>query len=106
MNKEDKTKIQILAREGKQLSKIMQQDFSKYDYWEIYEAVHDGGGKSALGVKRTIANRLETLTSTGRKQEREAIIEEVDELVWHLYESLKTGQQKLQSIREILRLNK
>ncbi len=32
MNKEDKTKIQTLAHEGKQFSKIMQQDFPGYDY--------------------------------------------------------------------------
>lgn len=102
MIKEDKVEMQALASEGKQISKIMQQDFPEYDYWEIYEAVYDGGGKSALGVKRTIANRLETLISTGRTQEREAIVEEVDDLVWHLYENLKAGQKKFESIRKIL----
>jgi len=102
MNKKDKTGIQALAQEGKQLSKIMEQDYPEYEYWEIYEAVHDGGGKSALGVKRTIANRLATLVETGKRQEREDIIEEVEELVWHLYDSLKTSQQKLQAIRKAL----
>ena len=102
MNKKDKAGIQALAQEGKQLSKIMEQDYPEYEYWEIYEAVHDAGGKSALGVKRTIANRLVTLVDTGRKQEREEIIEEVEELVWHLYDSLKKSQQKLQAIRKAL----
>ncbi len=64
--------------------------------------MHGGGGKSALGVKRTIANRLETLTSAGGIQERKAIVKEVEDLVWHLYKNLKTGQQKFQSIRKIL----
>ena len=102
MNKKDKAGIQALAQEGKQISKIMEHDYPEYEYWEIYEAVHDGGGKSALGVKRTIANRLATLVDTGRKQEREEIIEEVEELVWHLYDSLKTSQRKLQAIRKTL----
>lgn len=102
MNKKDKTAIQSLAKEGKQLSRIMDQDFPEYEYWEIYEAVHDGGGKSALGVKRTIANRLTTLAETRKKGERTEIIEEIDELVWHLYDSLKVSQRKLDAIRKAL----
>ena len=102
MTKKDKTAIQALAQEGKQLSKIMEQDFPEFEYWEIYEAVHDGGGKSALGVKRTIANRLITLSDTRKKGERTEIIEEIEELVWHLYDSLKLSQRKLDSIRKAL----
>ena len=102
MIKKDKVAIQSLAQEGKQISKIMEKDFPEYDYWEIYQAVHDGGGKSALGVKRTIANRLTTLSETRKKSERTEIIEEVEELVWHLYESLKTSQIKLEAIRKAL----
>ncbi|MCK5852615.1 hypothetical protein KAH27_06250 [bacterium] len=102
MNSKDKTSIQALAKEGKQISKIMEQDFPEYEYWEIYEAVHDGGGKSALGVKRTIANRLITLSDTRKKEERAEIIEEVEELVWHLYDSLKASQKKLDAIRKTL----
>jgi len=102
MIKKDRVGIQSLAKEGKQISKIMEQDYPEYDYVEIYWAVHDAGGKSALGAKRTIANRLTTLANTGKRNERQTIIEEVDELVWHLYESLKNSQQKLQAIRKAL----
>ena len=102
MIKKDKAAIQALAKEGKQLTKIMEQDYPEYEYWEIYEAVHDGGGKSALGVKRTIANRLTTLTETRKKGERLEIIEEIEELVWHLYDSLKASQRKLDAIRKAL----
>ncbi|MFQ5329679.1 MAG: hypothetical protein ACE5D4_06805 [Thermodesulfobacteriota bacterium] len=102
MLKKDKTAIQELAKEGKQLSKIMKNDFPEYEYWEIYEAVHDGGGKSALGVKRTIANRLNTLVTTRNKGVRTEIIEEAEELVWHLYDSLKSSQQKIEAIRKAL----
>lgn len=102
MNKKDEAAIQALAQEGKQMSKIMEQDFPEYEYWEIYEAVYDAGGKSALGVKRTIANRLKTLSETRKKDERTEIIEEVEELIWHLYDSLKASQKKLQAIRKTL----
>jgi hypothetical protein len=80
----------------------MEQDFPEYDYWEIYQAVYDEGGKSALGAKRTIANRLMTLAETKKKQERAQIIEEIEELVWHLYNSLKDSQQKLDVLRKVL----
>ena len=102
MTPKDKDAIKNLAREGKQISKIMEQDFPEYDYWEIYQAVYDEGGKSALGVKRTIANRLNTLAETTKKQDRAIIIEEIEELVWHLYGSLKGCQQKLDAMRKIL----
>lgn len=102
MNKKDKIAIQTLAKEGKQIAKIMEQNFPEYEYWDIYEVVYDYGGKSALGVKRTIANRLNTLAETRKKNERNEIIEEIEELVWHLYESLKVSQKKLQAIRKTL----
>ena len=102
IGKKDKVAIQTLAREGKPISKIMDDDFPEFQYWEIYEIVHDGGGKSALGVKRTIANRLTELLETRKKGERQEIIEEVEELVWHLYESLKSSQRKLDAIRKVM----
>ncbi len=102
MNTKDKLAIQALAKEGKRLSKIVEEDFPDYEYIEIYEAVYDHGGKSALGAKRTITNRLSTLIETGKKKEREEIIEEVEELVCHLYDSLKSSQKKLQAIRKAL----
>ncbi len=94
--------MQVLAQEGKQISKIWENDFPEYEYWDIYEAVYGGGGKSALGVKRTIANRLITLSETRKKVERTEIIQEVEELVWHLYDSLKSSQRKLEAIRKTL----
>jgi len=102
MDEKDAKVIRNLAKEGKKISEIMKQDFPQYPYWEIYGAVYDEGGKSALGVKRTIANRLKTLVETSRKQERSEIIDEIEDLVWHLYESLKSSQKKLDSMRKIL----
>jgi len=102
MKTKDKSMIQQLAKEGKQISKIMENDFPEYEYLEIYEAVYSSGGRSALGAKRTIANRLNTLIETGKKGERTAIVEEVSDLVWHLYDSLKASQKKLETIRKTL----
>ena len=102
---QDREKIIELAREGKQLTKIMEEDFPEYEYWEIYEVVYSDGGKSALGVKRTIANRLKTLRDPNLSDdEKEEIIDEIDELVWHLYDSLKTSQSKLDAIRKIMNI--
>jgi len=91
-----------LAAEGKPISKIFYEDLPKCNYWDIYTAVYEDGGKSALGVKRTIANRLNTLSETRTKAERQEIIEEVEELVWHLYEAVKFNQKKLSAIRKTL----
>ena len=102
MNKKDKSAMLALAQEGKQISKIWEIDFPEYEYWDIYAAVYDGGGKSALGVKRVIANRLNSLSETRKKVERTEIIQEVEELVWHLYDSLKSSQRKLEAIRKTL----
>jgi len=102
MDKRDRDSIQALAKEGKRLTHIMELDFPKYEYWEIYDAVYDSGGKSALGAKRTISKRLMSLIEAGKKQDREFIIDEVGELVSHLYESLKINQKKLQAIRAAL----
>ena len=64
MKKRHIKKAKQLASEGKQISKIYKEDLPNCDYWDIYWAVHEEGEKSALGVKRTITNRLNTLTET------------------------------------------
>ncbi|MDP2168301.1 MAG: hypothetical protein Q8J64_08235 [Thermodesulfovibrionales bacterium] len=100
--KKDADSIKRLAKEGKQIKKIMLEDFPAYNYAEIYFTVYSDGGMSALGAKRTISRRLIKLVSTKSKAEREEIINEVDELVLHLYESVKNSQKKLDSIRKSL----
>ena len=102
MNDKIKKTIQGLAQEGKPISKIMEKDFPDLGYWEIYDAVYSAGGKSALGVKRSVANRIKTLENSNSKNERARVIKEIDELVWHLYNSLKASQKKLEIIRKAL----
>ncbi|MGL6333899.1 hypothetical protein [Aeromonas jandaei] len=85
--------IQRIVREGKRISKIMEKDFPEYEYWDIYMAAYDGGERSALGVKRMITNRLNKMVESRKSLERKEIQEELDELAWHLYESLKDSQK-------------
>ncbi|MDX8289133.1 hypothetical protein SLL00_04990 [Metabacillus indicus] len=56
-DKRDIEKIIKLAREGKQISRIWEEYFPHYDYWDIYFEIHEAGEKSALGTKRKITHR-------------------------------------------------
>ena len=49
-----------------------------------------------------ITNRLVKMAESKRSAERMEIMEELDDLVWHLYNSLKASQQKLDSIRKVI----
>jgi hypothetical protein len=101
MDKRDSEKMIQLAREGKQISKILEEDFPLYDYWEIYCEVYGAGEISALGAKRMISNRL-GLLATASKSEQKEIIEEINDLVWRLYTRHKENQQKLDEIRGVI----
>ncbi|GIO06270.1 hypothetical protein J31TS6_22980 [Brevibacillus reuszeri] len=101
MDHRDSEKIIRLAREGKQISKIWEEDFPNYDYWEIYVEVHAAGERSSLGIKRMITGRLNKL-QTVNGTEREEIIQEIDDLVSHLYSRYKESQKKLDEIRGII----
>ncbi|MCC2463018.1 hypothetical protein LKL90_21845 [Bacillus mobilis] len=90
-----------LAREGKQISKIWEEDFPQYDYWDIYMEIHEAGEKSALGTRKKITYRLNKL-QTATKREREDIILEIQDLVEHLYVRYKESQKKLQEIRNVI----
>lgn len=94
-------KIQQLVGEGKKIVSVWENDFPQYEYWEVYNAAWAGDERSALGVKRMISNRLKSL-ETASPSERDQYIEEVDDLVWRLYESLKSNQRKLEAIRNAL----
>lgn len=101
MDIRDSEKIIQLAREGKLISRIWEEDFPNYDYWDIYWQVYDSGEKSSLGTKRMITNRLKKLPSLTQKQQEE-IIGEINELVEHLYTRYKESQHKLDEIRGVI----
>ena len=98
---QDVKRIRQLVGEGKNISKVMEEDFPKYGYWDIYDAAAEGDERSAMGVKRMIANRLKKLDSAA-PEVRDQAIEELDDLVCDLYRRLKANQKKLASIREIV----
>lgn len=100
--KSDGDKMRRLAQEGKQISKIMEQDFPHLDYWEVYWEVYGSGERSSRGIKRMISTRLNSLVDANSKAERKTILAEIDDLVWHLYENHKQNQQKLEKIRKVL----
>lgn len=97
----DIEKIVTLAREGKQISKIWEEYFPHYDYWDIHFEVQEAGEKSALGTKRGITHRLNKL-KTVPKREQDEIVKEIKDLVDHLYVRYKEGQKKLEKVRNIL----
>jgi hypothetical protein len=101
MDKRDSDKMIQLAREGKGISKIWEDDFPNYDYWDIYIEVNTAGEKSSVGIKRMITNRLNKLPSLGKKEQQD-LVNEINELVWHLYVRYKESQQKLDKIRGII----
>ncbi len=99
--KRDSDKMKNLVREGKQITKIAREDFPEYDYWDIYSEVYGSGEQSARGVKRMISSRLNQLVSSDT-QTRQSIVNEVNELIWYLYDNYKGNQRKLERIRSIL----
>jgi len=101
MDKRDSDKIAQLASEGKQISKIWSEDFSQYDYWDVYFEVYEAGEKSPVGAKRMITNRLNKLSSLPKKEQND-LIKEIDELVCYLYSRHKQSQKKLDDIRVVM----
>lgn len=101
MDTRDSEKMIKLAREGKQISKIHEEDFPNYEYFEICAEIYCAGERSALGTRRMITNRINKLPTLGKKEQQE-LIEEIDDLVWHLYTRYKESQQKLDDIRAVI----
>lgn len=102
ISKSDAEKMRLLAQEGKQITKIVLEDFPHLDYWEVYFEVYSVGERSSQGIKYMITARLNAMAASTSKSERTAIAEELHELVWHLYENHKTNQKKLSKIRAAL----
>jgi hypothetical protein len=102
MNKKDSDEIIRLAREGKHISKIWSEHYPEHDYWEVYMEAYGAGERSSVGVKRMITARLNKLTTTNSQDDREALTNEINELVVHLYSRYRASQQKLDDIRAIM----
>ena len=99
--KKDLRKMKSLVKEGKQITKIVSEDFPQYDYWDILYQLYEAGAQSAQGVKWMITNRLNQLLNADA-QTRKSIINEINDLTWYLYENYKDNQKKLENIRDVL----
>jgi hypothetical protein len=91
-----------LAKEGKSIRKIMDENFPELSYWDVYFEVRGDGGRGAIGIKRMITNRINALAESKILAERAEIAEELKELVWQLYQNHKTNYEKLRQIREAI----
>lgn len=100
--KSDSQKMQKLAKEGKKIADIWKQYFPKLSYWEVFFEIYDAGGRSALGVKRTITNRINAIVASTSKSDRQKLANELQELVWHLYNNHKSNHKTLSAIRKAL----
>ncbi|MFC1914776.1 hypothetical protein ACFLWK_00770 [Chloroflexota bacterium] len=99
--RKDASRMKNLTKEGKQISRIVEEDFPEYDYWDVYSEVYGAGEQSAQGVKWMITNRLNQLVAADSR-DRQDIINELNELVWYLYDNYRSNQRKLDSIRQVL----
>jgi hypothetical protein len=100
--KSDSEKMRCLAQEGKQISKIVAEDFPHLDYWDVYFEVYSVGERSSRGIKRMITTRLNVMVASTSKSERKLMATELHELVWHLYHNHKINREKLSKIRAAL----
>lgn len=101
ISKRDSERMIRLAKEGKQISKIVTENFPDLGYWDVYIEVYGAGERSSRGIKSMISARLNRIASA-LKAERLTIVEELHELVWHLYKNHKMNQKKLDKIRKAL----
>ena len=101
ITRSDANRMKTLVREGKRITRIVDEDFPQYEYWDVYYEVYGCGEQSAQGVKWMITNRLNQLSSAST-QERQGIVVEIGDLVWYLYDNYKNSQRKLAGIRKIL----
>ena len=101
MNAEDRARIALLVEEGKSVTRIQEEDFPQYDYWEILFAAAEDGQRPAMGIKRMISNRLRDLEGAGRRERRE-LIAEISNLVSQLYRNHKAISRRLEGVRKAL----
>jgi hypothetical protein len=103
ISKADSQKMQQLAQEGRRITEIVRDEFPKLTYWDVYIEVYGAGKRSAQGVKHMITTRLTAMAASKSKSERAVMLDELQGLVWHLYENHKANQRKLAAIRAALK---
>lgn len=102
ISKADADKMRRLVQEGKQISKIVSDDFPDLDYWDVLFEVYAQGVRSSRGIKSMITTRLNAMAANKIGAERAAIANELHGLIWDLYNNHKTNHEKLSKIRKVL----
>ena len=101
MKQKDSEKMVMLAKEGKQISKIQLEVFPEYSYEDIYLEVYGSGEKGSQGVKNAMTRRLNKL-ATLPPDELPEMVEELRDLLTYLYANHRTNQKKLEDIRKVI----
>ena len=108
MEQRDIDTIISLSRQGKQTTKIWEENYPELDYEEVHDIIYGAGEMSSRGAKQKISNKISKIhnllnqKSKINKLEIDELVTEIDELVCFLYERHKASQKKLDSVREII----
>ena len=99
VSKQDLEKMNDPLSKGTNIADLAK-SFPHYEYWEIYWEVSD---YSLLGKKRSISNRLKRLRGELMPESRNAVVDEIVELLNQIYVQSKTNGKKLIDIDKVLR---
>ncbi len=101
ISKKDAAKIQQLAQEGKQVSKIQKEDFPNLTWWDIRGVLEEAGTSSSLGLMREITGKLNKARETVNKDKKLSNdLLRVNKLARQLYERGKEDYKRLDRIRK------
>jgi hypothetical protein len=101
ISKKDAKKMQRLAQEGKQISRIVQEDFPNLTWWDVRGVLEEAGTSSSLGLMREITGKLNKARKTVKKDKKLSDdLSRVNNLARQLYERSKEDYKRLDRIRK------
>ena len=92
--------IERLAREGKSIHEIGERTDSAYTYDTIQAFMWEHDCITLQGAKKAISIRTRKLIRTTKREEREALVAEIDDFVQYIYYAGKYTQRKLDNARK------
>ena len=99
--KEDVAKILDSVVKGKTVVDIEKSFKGTYNYAIISKIIFKEGSKSIIGNKATITRKLNKLENAKTKEQRQKIINQVDDLVNTLYENYKLALLEIADYEKI-----
>jgi len=101
ISKKDAKKMQRLAQEGKQISRIVQEDFPNLTWWDVRGVLEEAGTSSSRGLMQEITNKLnKTRSAVNRNKKLSDDLLRVSKLARQLYERGKEDYKRLNRIRK------